>query len=248
MNGLHIVSWIVSTYFGASFIWNAGFPPSLIKASTELVFGLISLFFLFLPFFSKIKLGSWLELEREIKAARQETVAAKEELREFKNEVRNAISIVNTSTQHTNVYLPGAAELDEAKRNVAERSSASNSDVEKVEAELTAGSDVTLSLAKVRIDIERLLRQMLGARVEVGGDTSALARRRYMDIDSMMKTVIDMNPGLSYLRTPLRAVLPICNAAIHAQHVTEEQAQQALALGAEIIGALKDAASSNQLP
>jgi hypothetical protein len=48
------------------------------------------------------------------------------------------------------------------------------------------------------------------------------------------------HPDMSYLRRSFDYVTQICNAAIHAQHVPEEQAEEALALGAQIIAVLND--------
>ena len=50
---------------------------------------------------------------------------------------------------------------------------------------------------------------------------------------------VSKHEEFEYLRTPFRYVTEVCNAAIHAQRVSDEQAQEALALGAQVIGALK---------
>ncbi|AMP72346.1 hypothetical protein UW163_23370 (plasmid) [Ralstonia solanacearum] len=56
------------------------------------------LFFLFLPFFRKIEIGSFIELEREVKETKREATAVREELRDFENEVRNIVSACADST------------------------------------------------------------------------------------------------------------------------------------------------------
>jgi hypothetical protein len=104
---LTVPSWIVALYFGIGFTAKAGFPPKANLLIGDALFVGLTLFFLFLPFFSKIKIWALLELEREIEAAKDENTAVKEELREFKNEVRHTVSVISTNaiSQQINVHL-----------------------------------------------------------------------------------------------------------------------------------------------
>ena len=88
--GLPALSWLISFYFLAGFVSNAGFPPSRTVLTGDALYVFLWLFFLFLPFFSKIKIGGFLELERQVEQAKQE-------LREFKSEVRNSLSVLSTN-------------------------------------------------------------------------------------------------------------------------------------------------------
>jgi hypothetical protein len=245
---LVVPSWIAALYFGIGFVAKAGFPPKADLLIGDALFVGFTLFFLFLPFFSKIKIGSFVELEREITEAKKEAIAMKEELREFKNEVRNTVSVISTNavSQHINVHLPGAEELRQQQEKVEKNLKGSGRQrVEDLEAELQSG-DVTYALAKVRIDIERLLRIILGRRLDSsGGSLSSLEQRRFRSIDKMFDLLVEEDNTLAYLRSPLRNVLAVCNAAIHAQTVSPEQADEALKLGAHIIAVLKDYPGEN---
>jgi hypothetical protein len=247
---LTVSSWITALYFGIGFVAKAGFPPKADLLIGDALFVGFTLLFLFMPFFSKIKIGSFIELEREIKEAKKEATAVKEELREFKNEVRNTVSVISTNavSQHINVHLPGAEELRQQQEKVEENlKSIGRQRVDDVEPELQSG-DVTYALAKVRIDIERLLRTMLGRRLDSSdGSISSLEQRRFQSIDKMFNLLVEEDNTLAYLRSPLRNVLAVCNAAIHAQTVSPEQADEALKLGAHIIAALKDYLDSKDL-
>lgn len=240
---LTVPSWIVAFYFGIGFAAKAGFPPKSDILVGDALFVGFTLFFLFLPFFSKIKIGSLIELEREIKEAKKEASDVKEELREFKNEVRNTVSVISTNavSQHINLHLPGAEELRQQQEKVEENlNSLDRQRADDVEAELQSG-DVTYALAKVRIDIERLLRTILGRRLDSSGvSISSLDQRKFRSIENMFALLVEEDKSLAYLRSPLRNVLAVCNAAIHAQTVSPEQAGEALKLGAHIIAALKD--------
>ncbi|WP_438395259.1 hypothetical protein [Caballeronia sp. DA-9] len=240
---LAVPSWIVALYFGIGFVAKAGFPPKGDLLIGDALFVGLTLFFLFLPFFSKIKIGSLIELEREIKDAKEEATAVKEELREFKNEVRNTVSVISTNaiSQHVNVHLPGADELRRQQEKVEENLKAPGRQrADDVEAELQS-DDVTYALAKVRIDIERLVRNILGRRLDSSDrNISSLSQRKFLSIDKMFDLLAGSDNTLNYLRSPLRNVLAVCNAAMHAQTVSSEQADEALKLGAQIIAALKD--------
>jgi hypothetical protein len=84
------MAWVVALYFLCGFLRNVGFPPDRKLFIADVLFGLLGLFFLFLPFFKKIKIGKILELEREVEKA-------KEDLHEFKAEVRNNLSVLSTN-------------------------------------------------------------------------------------------------------------------------------------------------------
>ncbi|MDR8102756.1 hypothetical protein KPB04_13550 [Burkholderia cenocepacia] len=242
---LTIPSWLVAGYFGIGFIVKAGFPPKTELLIGDALFVVLTLFFLFLPFFNKLKIGSWIELEREVKEAKTEAATAKEELREFKNEMRNTMSAVSTNLTaqrvSTQVHVHGASpeQLREAQRRLGENlNPGDQSTVEKYErtTRVQQDGDVPLMLAKVRMDIERLLRRIVGARLVVansGDDPIKFATMR-----QLFGRFIQTNPSYEYLAEPFKYVNNVCNAAIHAQSVSEEQADEALRLGAQIIEVL----------
>lgn len=240
---LTVPSWILTLYFGIGFVEKAGFPPNADLLIVDALFVGISLFFLFLPFFKKIKIGSLIELERELLEAKKETSAVKDELREFKNEVRNTVSVIssNAISQHVNVNLPRAEELRQQQEKIEENlESFGRQQADDMEAELQSG-EITYALAKIRIDIERLLRTILGRRTDSSdGSITSLEHRKFRSIEKMFDLLIEEESTLAYLRSPLRNVLAVCNAAIHAQTVSPDQAGEALKLGAHIIAALKD--------
>ncbi|HGO6123301.1 hypothetical protein PPH94_011905 [Burkholderia cepacia] len=242
---LTIPSWLVAGYFGIGFVIKAGFPPKTESLVGDALFVALTLFFLFLPFFNKIKIGSWIELEREIKEAKKEAAAAKEELREFKNEVRNTMSAVSTNlaTQRvsTQVHVHGTSpeQLREAQKKLGENlNPVDQSTIENYERTIRSqqDGDIPLMLAKVRMDIERLLRRIVGARLIVanpGDDPIKLATMR-----QLFQRFIQTDPSYEYLAKPFKYVNNVCNAAIHAQPVSLEQADEALRLGAQIIEVL----------
>lgn len=214
--GLPALSWLVSFYF------LLGFPPDRRLLVGDTLYVLLWLFFLFLPFFTKIKIGTFLELEREVEKA-------KEELREFKAEVRNSMSVLSTNvntigemTNQVTVNIPGLAELREARQIVeAQAPKEAKQTAEQVEERILRQSeDTTLALARTRIDIERLLRIILGKRTTLAkGKEDAV---KFLGINQLFDLFISQNEQSAYLKKAFRYVTQISNAAIHAQRVSDE--------------------------
>lgn len=69
-------------YLGVGFVTKASVLLKSDLLIGDALFVGLTLFFLFLPFFNKIKIGSWIELERKVDEAKKEAAAAKDELRE----------------------------------------------------------------------------------------------------------------------------------------------------------------------
>lgn len=245
---LTIPSWVIALYFGCVFCLKAGFPPKTDLLVSDAFFVGLFLFFLFLPFFNKIKIGSWIELEREVKEAKKEVVAAKDELREFKAEVRNMFSVVSTNvamqkmSNQFNFYrdAPDADELRAAQATVEAKANLSKTDrsVEDYKDQVRAqeNSDTPLMLAKVRMDIERLLRQIVGARTIT--DKPGHDPIKFATTSQLFQRLVASNDNYIYLKEPFSYVNRVCNAAIHAQTLSNEQANEALRLGAQIVEAL----------
>jgi hypothetical protein len=176
-----------------------------------------------------------------------EAAAAKEELREFKTEVRATMSVVSTNSIRQNISVqvqPNAFREQgaEVEQNLGEDARKKAS---AVESELQAEPDVNVALAMVRIDIERLLRGILGATLKI---PNVSRQTKYLTVPKMLDQLIEHDQSYAYLAEAMRLVLTVCNAAIHAQYVTEEQADEALLLGSKVIAALKQHPSAYAEP
>lgn len=235
---LAVLSWIVSAYFLIGFFDAEGFPAAPILPSGTAVLGASGLFFLFLPFFQKIKIGKVLELEREVERA-------KEELQEFKAEVRNSVNLLSTNvnsisgmTNRFNIYnVPSVPQMEKEARVLDEKAPrAVNAAQEVQHFLLEQDEDIVISLFKTRVEIERLLRKIVGKSTNLppGKDV------RMAGLPQLFEAFAAQNPNYAYLRNSLRYVNQVCSAAIHAQQVSEEQAREVLALGAKIIATLDD--------
>lgn len=240
--GLPALSWLISFYFLLGFNRNVGFPPARSLFLGDALYVFLWLFFLFLPFFSKVKIGHLIELEREI-------AKAKQELQEFKMEIRNSIAVLSTNvntmgnmTNQITVNIPGVAELQNATQKVeAQSKPQTKQEAEQVQQSLFLDSeDTTMALARTRIKIEGLLRKILGKRTSVNELRNQSIR--FFGPRQLFDMFIRENDDYAYLREPLLYVSEVCNAAIHAQKVSYDQAKEALRLGARIIAVLSDIA------
>lgn len=238
------LSWLISFYFLAGFTANVGFPPDRSLLTGDALFVVFWLFFLFLPFFKKIKIGKLLELEREVSQAKQE-------LQDFKTEMRNTVAVLSTNvntiggmTNQITVNIPGLQEMQVAKEKVdAQASPEVKQEAEQVEQSMLLESeDTTMALARTRIEIERLLRTILGKRTSVNELRNQSIR--FHGIRQLFEMFIRENKDYSYLLEPFQYVTQVCNAAIHAQKVSDAQAREALALGAQVIAQLSTVAGA----
>jgi len=246
-----MLAWLVALYFLVGFLKNVGFPPNRSLVAAEPLFGAIGLFFLFLPFFKTIKIGKILELEREV-------AKAKEELKEFKAEIRNTVAVLSTNvntignTTHNNqmtVNIPGLSELQKARQDVAAViPPRGKGDPDQVEDRIIRQSDddKTMALARTRIDIERTLREALGKQTYLPQDKAETIK--FASLSKLFEVAAGVYPPLANLRKPFKYVNQICNAAIHAQQISDEQANEALALGAEILAVLEGFERGDLLP
>lgn len=241
---LPALSWLISFYFLAGFAANVGFPPDRSLLTGDALFVFLWLFFIFLPFFKKIKIGKLLELEREVSQAKQE-------LQDFKTEMRNTVAVLSTNvntiggmTNQITVNIPGLHEMQVAKEKVdAQASPQVKQEAEQVQQSMLLESeDTTMALARTRIEIERLLRTILDKRLSVNELRNQSIR--FHGIRQLFEMFIRENEKYGYLLEPFLYVTQVCNAAIHAQKVSDAQAREALALGAQVIAQLSTVAGT----
>lgn len=238
------LSWLVSFYFMVGFTVNVGFPPERSLLIGDGVFVFFWLFFLFLPFFNKVKLGKWLELEREVSRTKQE-------LQDLKVEMRNSIAVLSTNvntignmTNQITVNIPSLQELQSAKERIDAKAAPQDKQeaVQVQQSMLLESEDTTMALARTRIEIERLLRTILGKRTSINELRNQSVR--FLGIRQLLDMFLRENEEHSYLLEPFTYVMQVCNAAIHAQNIPDAQAREALVLGSQIIAHLTSVAKS----
>jgi hypothetical protein len=242
-----LLSWIVAAYFLVGFLRRSAFPPDFSVGTSALA--IPALLFLFFPFFKKIKIGKLFELEREVEKA-------KRELSDFKSEVRSTLSVLSTNvntiggmSNQITVNIPALAQLQQARQDVAAAIPAkAKREAEKAESRIIRQSDddKTMALARTRIDIERTLREALGKQTYFPPER--VDSINYASISRLFAMAAEVYPTLPSLQKAFKYVNQVCNAAIHGQRVSDQQADEALALGAEILAALQAFERGDLLP
>jgi len=192
-----------------------------------------------IPFVGRLRLGNLIDLERDLRST-------KDDVREFKREIRQMISVISTSvnsmsnlTATTNVNI-GLADLGtEARLQLAEAEQPADSEgIQETRKELSLeGEDTIMALARTRIRLEYLLRRILGKRTAAEG---ALDDVKFMGVGKLYRLFLEKYPRYRYLQRTFEYVIRACNAAIHGQQVQYSQAEEALDLGARLISTLDD--------
>lgn len=234
-----VFSWIVSSYFLIGFLHAEGFPAAQILSPGDAALGFFGLLFLFLPFFEKIKIGKILELQREVEKA-------KDELGEFKAEVRNSMSVLSTNvssisgmTNRISFYnnIPTVSEMAHEAQVLDDKAPETVNAAKEVQEDLLdPEEDIVISLFKTRVEIERILSGIVGK----SAGPSSSGNIRVTGLMRLFDAFLAQNPRYGYLKNSLRYVNQVCSAAIHAQQVSPDQAHEVLVLGAKIIATLKE--------
>lgn len=235
---LPLLSWIISSYFLIGFLMQVGFRPETTLTIANIIHLAIFLFFLFLPFFNKIKIGKLLELEREIEQTKNEVAQVRENVQQNFSLLSSSISMISNVSSQVTVNLPNAATIEENKKKLEkETESASPQEIAQIKSELTLENEDTLmALARTRMMIEHLLRSILGKRTEVKeiGDRPL----KLMGLTQLFKLFIEEFPHHKELEGAVSYVNKVCSAAIHAQRFPQSHADEALEMGARIISVL----------
>jgi len=248
--GLAAFSWILAIYFTVAFHRCVGFPVAPPKTICEATYLIVAIFFLFLPFFKKIKIGRILELEREI----QQT---KSDLKDFKDITANTLSVLSTSintvrnSNTVNVTIPSLEQMLTARQQLESATGPTGpgappgptgpiaqEEVDQVREEIVLDEDTTMSLARLRITMESLLRKIMKKRTSA--DIAERDDIRYLSLGRLFQLFTKRYPEYQDAEQSFQYVNQICNAAVHAQRVPDGQAMEALQMGARLVALFRD--------
>ena len=193
------------------------------------------------PFINKLRIGKLIELERSIQQQ-------KNEVQDFKNEVRQLISVVSTSVNSisnlsntTNVNFGFLDQLTTAKEQLNQPDAFQPDPVEiqEVKDEMyLENEDSIMALCKIRIRLENLLRNILGKGIQTSKKPSDDVK--FLSAGRLYRMFLRDYADYKYLEASFEYVLNICNAAIHGQQIPPGQAQEAIDLGVRLISTLNE--------
>ena len=233
---LYIICWSIGFYllFQSALRWNISDEKSL-TSQLSFIF-LLSIFLILIPLVKSIKFLNIFEINREIKET-------KKEVKDFKTEIRQSISLLTNSlnasignmNNNVTVHMPKMEQLEAANRKIDEygnyKEKISFKDV-KEQLSINSDEDSIMALARTRIKIETLLRELTGPDDRTKNSTP---NGTYQ----LFKSFTIKHPEYGYLKDSFRYVSRICNAAIHGTEISYVQAEEAIELGIRIIKELE---------
>ena len=201
-------------------------------------FFLAGIFFLFLPFFKKVKIGKFLELERDIRNAKEDMNSFKSEVRQNFTLLSTNISTISAINNQIQINIPGVIDLQNAIKTLETQSSNQiQASSQAIKNELSIeDDDIRVVLTNARIQIEFLLRTILGKGIVLKNVDKEV---KYLTLTQLIRDFLEKYPQYRYLENSLIYVRRFANAASHAQLIPEFQAKEALEMSSKVIGILQ---------
>ena len=237
-----ILSRLISIYFIWAFHLHVEFPPTAPLTTTATVYLVLFIFFLVLPFAQRLKLGKLIEFEAKVEQVRADVREVRTETRELISTVSvvaNAISA--TMNQSVVVNIPRLEDLraeSEQLSTALAQSPEPTKDEKDILEYLSAGEpDKHYALARLRMDLERELRRILGKRL--ASDDPSRMRGKFLSARSLFQRLVPAIPRYKYMQGSFDYLLQVCNAAIHGQRIPENIADEAIDMGFRILRELE---------
>ena len=171
------------------------------------------------------------------------------DIREVRSETRELISTVSavataisaSVNQNVVVNFPSQewaqAAREELSTAVGDRGATEQEREDIREYMKLSGSDPNYALARLRMDIERELRRILGKR-RWTEDPSRM-RGKFLSARSLFGALVSAEPKYQQMRSSFDYVLEACSAAIHGQRIAEGVAYEAIGMGLRILRELR---------
>lgn len=238
-----IVSRALAAYFFWVFHLHVGFPPTeRLTGSAATLLG-ITIFLLVLPFAQRLKLGKLIEFEAKVEKVEAEVKEVRSETRELISSVSAVATAISASVnQSVVVNLPDAQQRQVARKEMSKgltHPSAKDIQLDDIDDYLDAdGSDIHYALARLRIDLEREMRRILGKRLAVQDPTKP--RVKFLTVRSLFARLVSAKQRFRHMESSFDYVLKVCNAAIHGQRVSDGVAREAIGMGLRMLRELEN--------
>lgn len=232
-----LVCRLIAAYFLVSALSAIGYPPARDVGSGPLTLLFIGLFLFLLPKASKISIGKLLTFEKEVAQIKSEVQDFKVETRELMSVYSNIVTAIsNTVNNSVTVNFPGAEERQKAQEDlnasISKAGTAKNINEEVDNYILSAGGDINFALAKLRMDLEKELRHILGKRTE---STDLNQVKGYLSARQLFRQLVNKHPRYEQMHSSYDYILKACNAAIHGQKIPDGYGEEALYMGLKML-------------
>ena len=169
-----ILSGATSLYFVWVFHKHAGFPPTKALTIKSGLYFALFVVFLLAPLVQRLRLGRLLEFETKVEEVRSGMKEVRTETRELTSTVSAVATAISASVNQSVVVNFPSSEWAQAAREEMSAAFGEAPEVDRREGELReymdlSASDLNYALARLRMDLERELRRIVG-RVESADD------------------------------------------------------------------------------
>lgn len=231
-----ILSGVTSLYFFWVVHEHVGFPPTEPLTATSATYLGLFVFFLVAPYVRSFRLGRFIEFDAKIEEVKSDMKEVRTETRELISTVSTVATAISASVNQSVVLNFPSSEWAQAAREEMSAALGDASEPTKQEDDIReymdlSASDPNYALARLRMDIERELRRILGRPVTT--ETRSLTAR------SLFRTLVSAEPKYQQMRSSFDYVLEVCNAAIHGQRMSDGVANEAVGMGLRILHELK---------
>lgn len=238
-NAFSICSRAIAAYFFWALHLHVGFPPTGEMTPTAATFLAMVVIFLMLPFAQKLKLGKLIEFEAKVEAVQAEVDDVRTETRQLVSTLSAVATAISTSVkQSVVVNLPSEREARAARKEIDE--ALTHATAQAIEATdvseylLSRGdADVHFALARLRMDMEKQMRRILGRRLETSDPTRM--KGRFLGARSLFNRLMSEKPRFRKMENSFYYILKVCNAAIHGQQISEDVALEAIGMGLRML-------------
>lgn len=242
-NYFSILSRLIAIYFFILFHLHVGSVSKAHLTATSTIYLVLFIFFLVLPFAQRLKLGKLIEFEAKVEKTRAEIKKVRTETRDLISTVSVMVNTISASmNQSVILNLPTSEEVREAHKdmsNVIGDSPESTAKEKKMLEYVRAGEfDVHYALARLRMDLERELRRVLGKRLETADRLRM--RGKFLTARSLFRQLASVVPRYKQMQSSFDYILRFCNAAIHGQRIPEASAHEAIDMGLDILRELEN--------
>ena len=241
-NCFSVLSRLIAVYFIWVFHQHVGFPPAVPLTFTSTTYLALFIFFLVLPFAQRIKLGQIIEFEAKIEQVQADIKEVRTETRELISTVSIVANTISNSMNQSVVVnlLPKSEEARVAREKLSEvltQEPEPTIQEKEILNYMDTGSDMHYVLARLRMDLERELRRVLGEHLE--SDYSSKMQGKVLSVRSLFRRLVSAFPRYENMQSSFDYILQVCNAAIHGQRIPDNIAREAIDMGLRILRELE---------
>ena len=242
-----VLSLFIAGYFIWAFHLHVGFPPTDPLSPAAITYLAVFIFFVVLPFAQRLKLGRLIEFEAKVEQVRTDVKEVRTETREAISTVSAALNTisasVNTMSQNVTVNLREEAQVAREELSATLSTPDSTSQEQDIQEHLEADdADVNLALARLRMDLERELRRILG---NFAAEASSGTRGKFLSARALFRRLGTIEKRYKTMQRSFDYVIEACNAAIHGRQIPRDIAREIIDIGLRIF---RELANETELP